>query len=303
MKTTDIRMAFLLALLLVLPLQGQAQEVHKANPGSPQATALYPKAPNTIRLVSYNVGAFTKYTSGSYASIARMMLELDADAVALQELDSCTTRTGGIFQIDRLARLMRWHYAYAPAMPYRGGSYGIGVVCRNRIGHHYTIALPPGGEPRTVAVVELDDCIVASTHLDLQAETQVREAEYINRIFTERYGESNKPVFLLGDLNAQPDSPTLQTLKQHWTVLSVEGNTYSSRLRVATEQRRALPGDRLANRHPIPLGRRHPGIGPSAHLRRCRATPHRVARHRGGARPLRAISSARGAISYTPPRG
>ena len=82
MKTTDIRMAFLLALLLVLPLQGQAQEVHKANSGSPQATALYPKAPNTIRLVSYNVGAFTKYTSGSYASIARMMLELDADAVA-----------------------------------------------------------------------------------------------------------------------------------------------------------------------------------------------------------------------------
>lgn len=229
MKTTDIRMALLLALLLVLPLQGQAQEVHKANPGSPQANALYPKAPNTIRLVSYNVGAFTKYTSGSYASIARMMLELDADAVALQELDSCTTRTGGIFQIDRLARLMKWHYAYAPAMPYRGGSYGIGVVCRNRIGHHYTIALPPGGEPRTVAVVELDDCIVASTHLDLQAETQVREAEYINRIFSERYGESNKPIFLLGDLNAQPDSPTLQTLKQHWTVLSVEGNTYSSR--------------------------------------------------------------------------
>ena len=249
MKPVKLLIALLLALLLVLPLQGQAQEEHKANPGKPHATALYPKAPNTIRLVSYNVGrdlsgnialtrraseayplgAFTKYTSGSYASIARMMLELDADAVALQELDSCTTRTGGIFQIDRLARLMRWHYAYAPAMPYRGGSYGIGVVCRNRIGHHYTIALPPGGEPRTVAVVELDDCIVASTHLDLQAETQVREAEYINRIFTERYGESNKPVFLLGDLNAQPDSQTLQTLKQHWTVLSVEGNTYSSR--------------------------------------------------------------------------
>ncbi len=228
MKTTTIRLTLLLALLLVLPLQGHAQKGDKPSNGKPYAATRYPKAPNTIRLVSYNVGGFTKYTSGSYASIARMMLELDADAVALQELDSCTTRTGGIFQIDRLARLMTWHYAYAPAMPYRGGSYGIGVVCRNRIGHHYTIALPPGGEPRTVAVVELDNCIVASTHLDLQAETQVREAEYINRIFTERYGQSDKPVFLLGDLNAQPDSPTLQT-QQNWTVLSVEGNTYSSR--------------------------------------------------------------------------
>ena len=51
----------------------------------------YPKADGATRLVTYNVGVFTKYVSdGSYQMIADMMTEGKADLVGISELDSCT---------------------------------------------------------------------------------------------------------------------------------------------------------------------------------------------------------------------
>ena len=75
----------------------------------------YEKGEGVIRLVSYNVGLFTKYT-GKYTNtidmVAKMMLELQADAVCLNELDSCTTRTNKIFQSYELAKKMgNWHHS------------------------------------------------------------------------------------------------------------------------------------------------------------------------------------------------
>jgi len=52
----------------------------------------------TVRLVTYNAGTFNKYIADDYPLVAEMMREVGADAVCLNELDSCTTRTGGVFQ-------------------------------------------------------------------------------------------------------------------------------------------------------------------------------------------------------------
>ena len=170
-------------------------------------TPAYPKSEGVTRLVSYNVGVFAKYAKSGYKMTARMMKELDADAVCMQELDSCTTRTKHVFQVKRFAELMGWEYVYAKAMPYQGGYYGTGLACKDKILKKFSIALPQGGEPRTVAVAELEDYIIASTHLDLQKETQLEEVEVINKTFTELYKDCPKTC---------------------WDMLSVEGNTYSS---------------------------------------------------------------------------
>lgn len=191
-------------------------------------TPAYPKSEGVTRLVSYNVGVFAKYAKSGYKMTARMMKELDADAVCMQELDSCTTRTKHVFQVKRFAELMGWEYVYAKAMPYQGGYYGTGLACKDKILKKFSIALPQGGEPRTVAVADLEDYIIASTHLDLQKETQLEEVEVINKTFTELYKDCPKPIFLLGDMNAEPNSETIQMLKTCWDILSVEGNTYSS---------------------------------------------------------------------------
>lgn len=46
----------------------------------------YPKNEGTTRLVSYNVGIFSKYTD-SYQMVADMMTEAKADIVGISELD------------------------------------------------------------------------------------------------------------------------------------------------------------------------------------------------------------------------
>lgn len=126
-------------------------------------TPAYPKSEGVTRLVSYNVGVFAKYAKSGYKMTARMMKELDADAVCMQELDSCTTRTKHVFQVKRFAELMGWEYVYAKAMPYQGGYYGTGLACKDKILKKFSIALPQGGEPRTVAVAELEDYINVSS--------------------------------------------------------------------------------------------------------------------------------------------
>ena len=46
-------------------------------------TPAYPKSEGVTRLVSYNVGVFAKYAKSGYKMTARMMKELDADAVCI----------------------------------------------------------------------------------------------------------------------------------------------------------------------------------------------------------------------------
>lgn len=178
----------------------------------------------TVRLTTYNVGVFNKYVRNDYPFVADILRETGAETVCLNELDSCTTRTGGIFQLGRIASLMGgWNHRYAAAMPYRGGAYGIGVMTRKKVLDSFTVCLPKanGSEPRALAVLELEDYVIASTHLDYATpEAQLQQIGVITRVMKERYGKSGKPVFLGGDMNATPGSRAIEALKRDWTVLT-----------------------------------------------------------------------------------
>ena len=131
----------------------------------------YPKADGATRLVTYNVGVFTKYVSdGSYQMIADMMTEGKADLVGISELDSCTVRTGRVFQLKKFAELMgkEWSYEYSRAMAYQGGAYGDGIASREKPVRAFAAPLPKGdgAEPRVMVVVEFEKYVFATTHLD-----------------------------------------------------------------------------------------------------------------------------------------
>lgn len=190
----------------------------------------------SVQLVTYNVGAFGKEMEDSAPMIAAMLQELGADVVALNELDSCNRRHDR-YQAAQLARLLDsayaqeglWQYAYASAMPYAGGGYGDALMTRDRIADCFSIALPrlDGSEPRVCVVAETADYVFASTHLDhVSMDAQLQQARLISETLKARYGDGNKAVFLAGDLNALPDSPTLAALLEDWTLLSATDGTY-----------------------------------------------------------------------------
>ena len=182
----------------------------------------------TVRLITYNVGVFNKYIKDDYQLIADILKENKVEAACLNELDSCTVRTNGVFQLDRIAGLMGdWNYRYGAAMPYQGGKYGVGVMTPHKILDSFVVPLPKGNgrEPRALVVTELEEYVLATTHLDYATtESQIAQIEVINRVMTEKYGKSKKPVFLGGDMNARPDSPAIAALRKEWTVLTETGS-------------------------------------------------------------------------------
>lgn len=184
-----------------------------------------------LRIVAYNVGVFSKYTDDSTRDIANMMHETGADAVAVCELDSCNRRHQ-TYQLEKFAEALGgWDFRFGAAMKWAGGAYGTGVVTSAPICDGFDIRLPKGSgyEPRVCVVAETEDYIIAAVHLDhSNDDVRMEQVRIITDELKSRYGRSRKPVFLCGDLNAEPDSPTLKQLSADWTVLSEQAFSYPS---------------------------------------------------------------------------
>lgn len=190
------------------------------------------KGPQRLTLMTYNVGVFSKYMEDSTPGVAALIRAEGASYVALNETDSCNTRHN-TYQVKDLAQKLGadWRIHFARAIPYRGGAYGNGVVCKAHIWKSDRIALPKGdgSEARSVAVVETADCVYASVHLDHRSQTAaLAQMKYINEWFNAVYKGAKKPVFLCGDFNVVPDSDVIAEAKTCWTLLSGTDYTHST---------------------------------------------------------------------------
>lgn len=185
------------------------------------------KPRKAIRLMTYNVGAVCKFIGDDFTKednvklIAEIVKESQADAVAYQELDSCNTRND-YFQLKAITESCnpKWSYFYGPAIDYKGGKYGTGVASRNkRVVKTLYIPIPvkEKSEPRVLTIVEYKDYVIACTHLNGGQPAQV---EYLNAEIKRLYGNSKKPVFLGGDMNAFPESPMMDEFHKAWTIIS-----------------------------------------------------------------------------------
>ena len=114
---------WVLAAVSVMLIQGCS-----VKPERPSANSTYPKGRKVTRIVQYNVGVFSKEIDNSIPMIASMMKEIGADALSLNELDSCNTRHTN-YQLADLAKEMGgWNYWFSRAMAHREGAYGVGVA-------------------------------------------------------------------------------------------------------------------------------------------------------------------------------
>ena len=187
-----------------------------------------------VRVVSYNVGVFTKSGYNRLNMVADMLNEMKADVAGIQELDSCAARTGNVYQLDELAgALGDWNYHFSRAIPHDGGAYGVGIVSKKkyRILDSWSLSLDrgKGAEQRVLNVVEYPKFVLATTHLDHKSDAaQLAQAKMVTTALSGRYAGTHKVVILCGDFNAKPNSKTIKELKKNWTIVSNQGDTYSS---------------------------------------------------------------------------
>ncbi|MBN2326664.1 MAG: endonuclease/exonuclease/phosphatase family protein [Candidatus Omnitrophica bacterium] len=175
--------------------------------------------------------------------IADVINSVTPDLVALQEVDVKTTRVEGIDEAAELSRLTGMTAHFFPAIPYAGGQYGIGVLVRSSRfveQHRFVKNMPctPGWEDRVVfeLILNLKNAEYKNplirfygAHLDYHQDERDRlpSARLINEwackdavrwLGTEKLAfDVNAPSILAGDLNAEPDSNTIQELKKCWT--------------------------------------------------------------------------------------
>lgn len=181
--------------------------------------------PVRLRVLTYNIhhgegidGVF------DLERIARVILDTAPDIVAVQEVDSVTTRSGGVDQAAELGRLTGMHAVFGKAMDYAGGGYGEAVLSRFPFagtGNHI-LSASPGHEPRAALTVyirlgaEGPSIAFTGTHLDHTRDPtdRITQAGEINMIFSE---ERDTPMILAGDLNAVPGSEPMDLLLGMWT--------------------------------------------------------------------------------------
>ncbi|MDH6533422.1 endonuclease [Parabacteroides sp. 52] len=172
---------------------------------------------NTYRIMSYNFRNGKGLDNVTdLQRVADAINRMTPDVVAVQEVDSMTARSGQRDVLRELANQTLMYPIYAPAISYDGGKYGIGMLSKEKPLRSYSIPLPGREERRTLLVVEFDKFMMACSHFSLNKEDRFTSVDLIRK----EAEKADKPFIIAGDLNARPDSPVIEELQKHFSILS-----------------------------------------------------------------------------------
>ena len=191
---------------------------------------------SSLRLATYNLHHCASPETGLvvYDGIAEVIGGMKADAVAIQELDSCTVRAAE-YQVKELADRCGMEGIFCPTIPLGSGKYGIGMLYRKGLQLRRTDFIRlPGQEPRAALIAEFRDFVYICTHFCHRADSnRVASLKLIGAYVESNYGGGKLPVFLAGDLNDSAiNTPMGRELWESWTLLSVESPTFSGKSRI-----------------------------------------------------------------------
>jgi endonuclease/exonuclease/phosphatase family metal-dependent hydrolase len=165
-----------------------------------------------MRLATFNIrhGAPSRGYRGDPDRVAAACASLNADVLALQEVDRGVGRSGHADLPAVIAEATAMNVVFAQTMPFRGGQYGNALLVRGEIDD--VEVLPLGGgyrfwvkrEPRNAILargrLSRDDgrgLTVAATHLSTQRGASKQQLSQVVEALTRR----GWPQVLMGDLN------------------------------------------------------------------------------------------------------
>ena len=174
---------------------------------------------NTIRslkVLTYNIYNGRGVDGATdYQRIADVINACNPDVAAIQELDSMTERSN-LFVLAEIAKQVNMYYTYSASLERQGGTFGNGVLSKEKPLSSSAIPLPGRDEARSLLIVEFDDYVFCCTHLSQNAADRLTSIALIN----ERMEGIQKPIILGGDFNAIPSSPPMLELTKSWTILN-----------------------------------------------------------------------------------
>jgi endonuclease/exonuclease/phosphatase family metal-dependent hydrolase len=214
-----------------------------------------------VRVATYNIHACVgRDGRRDVTRIVRILREIDADIVGLQEVESRHGRSS-VDQAQMMADALGMACVEGPLLLARRGWYGNALLTRLRVQSVRRVLFDRHGkEARGVLVCDLLGRDAASwrvltTHLDLRSRHRRRQFE---TLLDELVPDRPRPTVLMGDFNEWwPGSRALATLRRH-AELPPAPPTFPSWLPVLRLDRIAHTACRLEDRvrsHATPLSR------------------------------------------------
>jgi endonuclease/exonuclease/phosphatase family metal-dependent hydrolase len=137
---------------------------------------------------------------------------LNADVIALQEVDRDVQRSGHVDEAATLGAQLGMAHAFGAFMPYQGGEYGLAILTRFPIRRSEALRLPSGNEPRVALLAELDlpngaRLLAVNVHFDwVESDSfRIQQVEALAAVLD----TVSLPIILLGDFNDVPGSRTM----------------------------------------------------------------------------------------------
>ncbi len=158
----------------------------------------------TIRVASFNVRHCEVPGPPAAADVdtaAAAVASLQADLVALQEVDSGLERSGRIDQARAIAEGLGLRWQFSAAISRDDAAYGIALLARDTI-EGETHRLPGDHEPRVCFAGRVGAVSVAATHLSVRPEESAPQLEVVVGLAL----GLPRPRIVVGDLNRGPEA-------------------------------------------------------------------------------------------------
>lgn len=185
-----------------------------------------------LRIVTYNVHSCIGLDGRlSPQRIARVLASLDADVIALQELDVGRQRSGGVDQAQLIAEELAMDCQFFPCLEIASEKYGNAVLSRLPMDVVSSGRLPAavaGTEPRGALWVRLehDSRVVnlLTTHLGLHPRDRSQQVDAL--LGEDWLALAEGPIVVCGDFNAGPRSAVFRKLcRVYRDAFTVGGHT------------------------------------------------------------------------------
>ncbi|MDH3292639.1 MAG: endonuclease/exonuclease/phosphatase family protein [Gemmatimonadota bacterium] len=185
---------------------------------------------DTVRVLAYNI----HHGEGmdevvDLQRLAALIRDLDPDLVALQEVDSVTTRTDAVDQAAALGRHTALEHVFGAFMAYQGGAYGMALLSRWPISESSNFRLPDGAEPRTALSATVTSPTTGQRlrfvgiHFYRTDEERLAQATSLEA----HLGRGGIPTILAGDFNSLPGSTVMTHLARSWRVVAKGDNRFT----------------------------------------------------------------------------
>lgn len=175
------------------------------------------KEGNSLRFMTYNIRKGLDINGvAKYKEIADLILKVNPDVIAIQEVDLATLRSNKIDILKELGERCMMYRTFSPLFDVEGGKQGLGVLSKEPPLNYHSIVLPGREEARGVLLVEFENYVFCCTQLSKNEEDRMASVPLIFDFIK----DIKKPLFLAGDMNCDFLSLSQNAIQSKFRILN-----------------------------------------------------------------------------------